>query len=101
MIGDYYGQKWHNQMHNQMAQGGLPGALAFQAPTPVPISREEFDALKKEVLDMKELLKRAVEYDKRTGQPDCHMDEKVAMLKKVAEAVGVSLDDVFKPKEGK
>lgn len=59
------------------------------------ISREEFEQLKREVQEMKELLKRAKKYDEDTGQPDCQMDQKVALLRKIAEAVGVNLNDVF------
>lgn len=59
------------------------------------ISRAEFEALKREVEEMKELLKKALKYDEENGEPECHMDEKVERLKKVAELVGVSLDEVF------
>lgn len=69
-----------------------PQSTTFTIP---PISREEFDALKREVEDMKKLLLRAKEYDERNGEPDCEMEEKVAIVKKVAELVGVNLDEVF------
>lgn len=58
-------------------------------------TKQEFEELKKEVMEMKELLKRAVAYDKANNEPDCQMEEKVQLLRKVAELVGVSLDDVF------
>lgn len=106
MISDHYTNKFQQQndylqqqlLQQRLQQSGLSGVAGS---FPSYISRQEFEELKKEVLEMKELLKHAVEYDKRTGQPDCHMDEKVVLLKKVADAVGVSLDDVFKPQEGK
>jgi hypothetical protein len=47
---------------------------------------------------MKALLKRAKEYDERNGEPECEMDEKMAVLRKLAEMVGVNLDDVLGPK---
>lgn len=59
------------------------------------ISKEEFDALKREVELMKQLLIKAKLYDEETGQPDCSMESKVATLRKVAEAMGVSLEEVF------
>ena len=64
-------------------------------PNQPAISREEFDALKKEVADMKELLKRAKAYDERNGEPNCEIDEKMDLLRRVAKLVGVSLDDVL------
>lgn len=57
-------------------------------------TREEFDALKREVEEMKELIKRAKEYDEKNNEPDCEIEEKMELLRKVAALVGVSLDDV-------
>lgn len=59
------------------------------------VSKADFDALKKDVEEMKALLLRAKQYDEENGEPDCEMDEKVALLKRVAEMVGVDLGDVF------
>ena len=56
-----------------------------------PVTREEFNALKKDVQELAALLARAKEYDRRNNEPDCEMDEKVALVKKVAEMVGVEL----------
>jgi len=94
MIGDHFHDKWKdNQLVNPNPFQPITttGTYTFDL-----VTRSEFEALKKEVLEMKELLKRAVEYDKNNNQPHCEMDEKVALLKKVAELVGISLDDVFK-----
>lgn len=91
----------------------FPGKHPWYVPTvspPTPtfqeiisgISRAEFDALKKEIEELKRLLKNAKEIDELTGQPDCEMDSKVDFIKKIAEAVGVDLEDVFgKKKESK
>ncbi len=71
-----------------------PTYTYFPSPT-----REEFDALKKEVEALKELLKAAKIYDEATGQPDCEVDEKVELVKRVAEMVGVDLEDLFEDRE--
>lgn len=60
------------------------------------VSQEEFDKLKKDVEELKELLKAAKKYDEATGQKDCEMDEKVEFIKKIAKFVGVDLNDVFR-----
>jgi hypothetical protein len=93
MIGDHYREKWQY----------LPGI--YQSPLQEPfvqqqfgqpqVSRAEFDMLKREVEEMKALLKRAKKYDEDNGEPNCEMDEKMAILRKVAEMVGVNLDDVI------
>ena len=62
------------------------------------ITRAEFDTLKNEVAELKKLLMAAKAYDAATGQPDCEMGEKIDLLRKVAKAVGVDLDDVLKEK---
>lgn len=87
MVIDHYRDKWYE-----------PISVPYYpyTPTVTLISREEFDALKKDVEEMKKLLIRAKEYDRKNNEPDCEMDEKVALVKKIADLVGVSLDDVLK-----
>ena len=87
MVGDYYNNKW-----NQPKWQGTISNITY---TPSQVSKEDFDVLKKDVEEMKKLLERALEYDKRNNEPNCEMEEKVAILKKVAELVGVNLEDVF------
>jgi hypothetical protein len=95
MIGDHYSEKFR-RLDYQWSNPNYPGAQIVEHPT-----RAEFDALKRDVEEMKALLIRAKEYDERNGEPDCEMDEKVALLKQVAKLVGVDLSEVFNhPKEG-
>ena len=88
------------------AGGAIPGQYPCVQPwinpqpnTPPPsidsVSRAEFDALRREMEELRKLLVAAKEYDKATGQPDCEIEDKVALLKKHAEIVGVDLDDVL------
>lgn len=66
------------------------------APFTLPqVSREEFESLKKELQELKELLLAAKKYDAATGQPDCEMDEKVRLITEIAKLVGVDIGDVF------
>lgn len=72
-----------------------PG-LVGQGNWPTPqVTREEFEALRKDVLELKELLKAAKKFDEATGQPNCEKEEKVELIKKIAEAVGVDLQDLI------
>lgn len=82
MVGDHYSDRFNSQPY-QFWQHYCE------------VKREEFDALKAEVEEMKELLIAAKKIDEVTGQPDCEMEEKIELLKKVAEAVGVDLEEVF------
>lgn len=60
-----------------------------------PVDRAEFEALRREMEELRKLLTAAKAFDKATGQPDCETDEKVALIKRLAELVGVDLGDVF------
>jgi len=108
MIGDHYGDKWRERwpqipwgQPNTNPFPGAPNTNPFPAPSwpqtlpPPPISRAEFEDLKKEVADMKELLTRAKAYDAANGEPDCEIDSKMDLLRMVAKWVGVELDDVI------
>ena len=64
---------------------------------PSDISRQEFDALRREVQELKKLLEAAKKFDEVTGQPDCAMEQKVKLIKEVAKLVGVDLGKVLEP----
>lgn len=56
---------------------------------------KEVKALRERVLEMHEELRKARQQDIDEGNPDCEMEEKVSILKQIAELVGVDLKDVF------
>lgn len=86
MIGDHYQGKFNQypQPFQQYVQG---------------ISQQEFETLKKEVLEMKELLKKAKQYDEKHNEPNCETEEKIKLLREMAKAFGIDLDTL--PKENK
>lgn len=86
MVGDHYTEKWQPYVYPDIS------GITF---TEVGPTRSEFDALKKEVEEMKALMVRAVAYDKANNQPKCETLEKIELLRKVAALVGVDLDEVF------
>lgn len=57
-----------------------------------PPTRQEFDALRQDVLEMKELLKKAKIYDEKNNQPNCEDPKKVEFIRKLAKELGVELD---------
>jgi len=86
MIGDHYKDKWSQPDYQNIFNN-------FSS-----ITRAEFNALKKEVMEMKELLKRAKLYDEINNEPNCEIEDKVAILRKIAEMVGIDLNDILKDK---
>lgn len=95
-VGDYWGDRWRPYVEGPGA-GGIGTGQAPQLPniTISSISREEFEALRKEVLEMKEMMKQAQDLDRKMQQPDCEMESKLKILRAVADAVGVKLDDIL------
>lgn len=91
MIGDHYNDKFDPL--RQYMQQGIASTLNYG------VSQAEFDKLKKEVEEMKALLKRAKLYDEANNELNCEMEEKVKFLKQIAEAVGVDLSEIFGKKE--
>lgn len=85
MVGDHYADKWEpfKKVPN------FPTFLEQQ------VTRAEFEQIKRDVEELKLLLIRAKKYDEETGQPDCEIDEKMDLLRKVADAVGIDLDEVI------
>lgn len=71
------------------SEPAVPGAI------PDGVSRLEFEELKRDIQDIKDLLKRAAKYDEENGEPECETGEKVALLKRLAELVGVDLSDAM------
>lgn len=95
-VGDYYGRTIPDRWPNWFPQKNPVVPIVPIVPAGVP--QHEFDALKQEVEKMKELLKKAKDIDEATEQPNCEKEDKVAMLKRLAELVGVDLKEVFAPR---
>jgi hypothetical protein len=90
MIGDHYQDWWPRKYPNAFPPNQHPFWPIIQE-----VTREEFDSLKRDVEEMKALLKRAVKYDEDNNEPHCEIEEKMDLLRKIAEAVGINLDDVI------
>ncbi len=69
----------------------IPTVPAPFVPLPTPLEIEEF----------RRLLERAREYDKKNNEPDCELEEKKTALKKLADALGVSIEFVEATPTGK
>lgn len=74
-----------------------PNQYAIKDPSNAEL-KKQIDELRKQVEEMKRFLVEAIEYDKLYKQPGCENDMKIAFLKKVAESVGMTLEDIFPSK---
>lgn len=84
MVIDFYDDKWRPWPTFPGPYVPVPESPTV-IPPPVKIpSQEEIDEFYK-------LLERAREYDKKTGQPDCALEEKKQKLIKLADELGVKI----------
>jgi hypothetical protein len=107
MVGDHYRDKWERQYpwtYPSIPPQIVPYPDQIQkASNPLgsvqpAVTKAEFEALKKDVEEMKELLKRAKKYDEDNGEKDCELAEKYEFIRQVAKFVGVEIEDVIGPK---
>lgn len=93
-VGDSYGEKfpkkypWLDGM--QQASGtSTAGGFVYG------VTRTEFEALRDDVKEMKEILISAKLYDESNAEEPCFKEEKVELLRRIAELVGVDLEDLL------
>lgn len=79
MVTDYYREQWEPR---------IPQPYFIPMPGSQPAVTDA------EILEFRKLLERAREYDRRTGQPDCELEEKRAALKAIAEKLGIDISFV-------
>lgn len=108
MVMDTYRREWDRRVWEPMP-AGYPVPWPSINPLPMPHAgsgngmtlvvggptQAQFDALKAEVEMLKKLLIAAKKYDEDNGEKDCELESKIAIVRKVADAVGVSMEDVF------
>lgn len=72
--------------------------LYSRDPLDSPPSRAEFELMKqqfeREIKGLRELLPHVQKYDRMTGQPDCESDEKLKLLRGIADKLGVNVEGI-------
>lgn len=97
-IGDHYQEKW-KWVEPYIEQPPFnPSPWSPNWDFTEKVTRAEFEALRKEVLEMKELIRKAKIYDEKNNEPNCEIEDKIKVLRDVARLVGIDLDEILKPK---
>lgn len=63
-----------------------------------PATKKDIDDLRTELQELKKLLKAAAAYDAASGQPECEQEEKIALIRKMAEIANVDMEDCLPKK---
>jgi hypothetical protein len=89
-IGDYYRRDTlPNIIPNYTP--GTTGAQVVQFAT-----KQDLIRIEQSLIELKSLLLQAIKYDKMMNEPHCEHEDKVRLIKELADAVGVDMTDVFK-----
>lgn len=91
MIMDHYQEKFKPYIYPTVS----PDMIRPLTEIPLLVTRGEFDQLKKDVAEMKELLKKAQLYDQKNNEPDCGLEDKIELMKKIGQLVGIDLEEIF------
>jgi hypothetical protein len=89
LIADHFGDKWNQwvpPVETSPPPPYPPWLLAPVPPSTTPTLTEE------EVAELRKLLERAREYDRRNSEPECETEEKRERLRKLALELGVKID---------
>ena len=108
MIVDHFGDKWTTPPYTIPAGPTIPWRPEPVVPPvtvpfpPVPPHIPERPAAQPykpltpdEIEDLRKLLERATEYDKRTGQADCETEAKIERLKNIIKKLAPETDLSF------
>lgn len=100
MVTDHYGNNWMKPILPSQPSLSVYGYVNQYQHDMLKHELEkvkvDYDALKKEVENMRDLLVKAKLYDEQNNEPDCAKDEKIEVVKAVAKALGVDLpEDLF------
>lgn len=83
MIADHFIDKWSQPPYQPSQPFVWPSTIPIP-PVTNPLTQAEIDELRK-------LLERAREYDKKNNEPNCELDEKKERLKKLAKDLGYDI----------
>ena len=97
MIGDGWGQKFppHPSYPTYPSDGPTPKQSTFPSMFEQSVTRTEWEDIWTELTQLKELLVKAKQYDDAHNEPNCEMEEKVALIKKFGEIFSIDFRGIF------
>lgn len=96
-VGDYYKNGFKDRWPQIYDQVSSPPQI-FPIQQVIDINslatKEDAEKIRLELAALKELLKAAIKFDEEASQPHCENEDKIALIKRIAEMVGVDLKDL-------
>src|SRR5437868_14748082 len=97
MVTDHYTDKWRPFVQPGTLIPLMPGdsigtvttGLTFTVVS--PLTAEEITQFRRDAEELRTLLDRAREYDRRNHEPNCELDSKRQMIKAIAAALGIDV----------
>ena len=105
MIMDHYDHKWRPYYPGAPIDPEpwkRPWERPYEPVPPLPpipkpqVTPEDIEDIRRDLEEMKKLIKRAKKYDRENNEPDCESDDKIERLRKIADAVGIDFDEIIK-----
>lgn len=87
MAGDYYIQKTIPNI--------FPSIPVWTPDEELPLNKAETRELRRSLTELRELLAAAKKYDDKLGEPECHSEDKIDLIRRLAKEVGVDLEDLL------
>jgi hypothetical protein len=98
MVGDHYNDKWRDRWPDiwpKPDRSSDPEDTKRKVEKILEqIHKSELDKLREEVKELKKLWDSARKYDEANGESECQLEEKVALIKALAKALGVDMSDL-------
>ena len=83
MIFEHYEDKWDR--YSWYPKNPSPPFI------PITIPKDDIEDIKKDLEELKRLIKRGRKYDIANNQPDCESDEKSRIIRHIASACGMEV----------
>ena len=59
---------------------------------PPEVTKEDIAEIRRELAELRDLIKAGQRYDEATGQPDCELEEKTELIRRLAELLDVEIN---------
>lgn len=93
-IGDYYDKNFQDNWPDIYRTVTQDSDAVTKADLEKLATKEDIARIEKTLVSIRELLKAAIKFDDETDQAHCENEDKVALLRKLGDVLGVDMRDI-------